>query len=191
MTCPVSSVGFWSGLLPRFLEEGTHYLILTECSAQPHCGSDPEAFKYIFFQKQLFSAPCGLDRLFSYQFTETPLKKTVVSLPQGLLSGKGKLISCWAEKIPGPGRTTTGSKAASSLIRMVMLKSMNIKTHSRVFCCLENDIYWTSDCSLNCTPLGLYLPLLNQFLGELMYFIAFHGRFVLYKLNYLLITLKT
>lgn len=146
---------------------------------------------HFFFFKSSFSAPYGLDRLFSYQFTETPLKKTVVSLPQGLLSGKGKLISCWAEKIPGPGRTTTGSKAASSLIRMVMLKSMNIKTHSRVFCCLENDIYWTSDCSLNCTPLGLYLPLLNQFLGELMYFIAFHGRFVLYKLNYLLITLKT
>lgn len=33
MTCPVSRVGFWSGLLSGFLEEGTHYLVHTEGSA--------------------------------------------------------------------------------------------------------------------------------------------------------------
>lgn len=84
MVCPVTSAGFRSGAFSRFLGKETHFLIHTECSAQPHwlCRSDPETVKYILLSKAAFQCLVWPGQAILFIYTWGHLYKILVSLPQ-------------------------------------------------------------------------------------------------------------
>lgn len=157
VTCPVTSAGFQSYMFHRFLGEETHYLIHTESGAWSPwlCRSDPKDPKYILLAKATFQWSVWPGQATLCTYSQRHLCKIVVSLPQWHLNRKGKLISslCWKNT-----RTSLYGwlKSSQLLIKKDDCNnSMNIKTHSRIFYCLECSIYWNSYFNLNRTFLEL------------------------------------